>query len=48
MKKVRLIVSGRVQGVGERPLFRRLPADRGDGRARPRDAALLAKRKRRR
>jgi methylenetetrahydrofolate--tRNA-(uracil-5-)-methyltransferase len=32
----------RVQGVGERALFRRLPADRGDGRARPRDAALRA------
>jgi methylenetetrahydrofolate--tRNA-(uracil-5-)-methyltransferase len=29
----------RVQGVGERPLFRRLPADRGDGRTRPRDPA---------
>ena len=29
----------RVQGLGERPLFRRLPADRGDGRARTRDAA---------
>ena len=28
--------------VGERALFRRLPADRGDGRARPRDAAARA------
>ncbi len=30
----------RLQGVGDQhALFRRLPADRGDGRARPRDAA---------
>ena len=28
--------------LGEGPLFRRLPADRGDGRARPRDAAPRA------
>ena len=33
----------RVQGVGKgHALFRGLPADRGDGRARPRDAALRA------
>ena len=33
----------RVQGLGARhPLLRGLPADRGDGRARPRDAALRA------
>ena len=32
-----------VQGLGSlHPLFRRLPAHRGDGRARPRDAALRA------
>jgi hypothetical protein len=30
---------GRVQGLGACALFRRLPADRGDGRARPRDPA---------
>lgn len=30
----------RVQGMGGHALFRRLPADRGDGRARPRDLAL--------
>jgi methylenetetrahydrofolate--tRNA-(uracil-5-)-methyltransferase len=29
----------RVQGMGRHALFRRLPADRGHGRARPRDAA---------
>ena len=29
----------RIQGMGRHALFRRLPADRGDGRARPRDAA---------
>ena len=39
MKKVRLIVSGRVQGVGERSLFRRLPAHRGHGRTRSRNPA---------
>jgi hypothetical protein len=33
---------GRVQGLGARALFRRLPADRGDGRARPRDPAPRA------
>ena len=33
----------RLQGMGSRhALFRRLPADRGDGRARPRDAAPRA------
>ena len=34
--------AARVQGVGERALFRRLPADRGDGGARARDAAARA------
>ena len=32
----------RVQGMGRHALFRRLPADRGDGRARPGDAAARA------
>jgi folate-dependent tRNA-U54 methylase TrmFO/GidA len=34
--------SGRIQGVGGHALFRRLPADRGDGGARARDAAARA------